>query len=785
VGPRKKPAVTIGAPLRRKEDPPMLTGRAAYVADVSLPDMLHATVVRSPHAHAAIRGIDAEAAGALRGVVLVAAAADIGEMAPIPIRLGANPALAAFLQRPLARGRVRYAGEPVALVVAQDRYVAEDAADLVAVHYDALPTLADAGQAAAQDAPVLHDGAAGNTASLIEVHVGDAAGALETAEVRVRGRFSIQRHTGVPMETRGLVASLDPDTAMLTVWGPTKVPHFNRRVLSALLGHPIERIRFIEPAVGGGFGIRGEFYPEDFLVPWAAMRLRRPIKWIEDRREHFLAANHSRQQTHDVEIGATRGGRLVALVDRVIVDMGAYLRTHGTTVPELTAAMLPGPYRIPHYRCEVACVLTNKTPTGTYRAPGRYEATFVRERAMDLLADALGLDPAELRRRNLIAPADMPYKVGTRGLGESTVYDTGDYASALEAALRAGDYHGVRAQQTALRARGRYVGVGLACVLEKAGLGPWETARVDIEPSGRTVVYTGLASLGQGVETVLAQICAEELHLALDDITIVHGDTAAIADGVGSFASRGTAVGGTAVLLASRRLKAKLYDLGARLLEVSRPDLVLERKRISVRGVPARGLTFGALAAAAERLDTAASPEGGRGLSAFERYEAPQMTYPYGTHLAVVEVDPETGVVAVLRYAIAYDVGRAVNPMLVEGQLMGGLAQGVGGALLEELAYDGAGQMLATTLMDYVLPGPVEMPRAVSIAVLEETPTPLNPLGIKGAGEGGIVGAGGAIANAVADALRPWGAGVTALPLTPSRVRALVGGARSDRPLDD
>jgi aerobic carbon-monoxide dehydrogenase large subunit len=760
----------------------MLTGRAAYVGDVSLPGMLHATVVRSPHAHAAILGIEAEGAAARPGVILVAAAADIADVAPIPIRLGPNPALAPFLQRPLARNRVRYAGEPVALVVAQDRYLAEDAAEYVAVHYDPLPPIADAGQAAVAGAVVLHDAVAGNTAAVIEVHVGDAAAALETAEVRVRGRFSIQRHTGVPMETRGLVAAFERDTGMLTVWGPTKVPHFNRRVLSALLSLPIDRIRFIEPAVGGGFGIRGEFYPEDFLIPWAAMRLSRPIKWIEDRREHFLAANHSRQQTHDVEVGATRDGRLVALVDRVSVDMGAYLRTHGTTVPELTAAMLPGPYRVPHYRCEVACVLTNKTPTGTYRAPGRYEATFVRERAMDLLADSLGLDPVEIRRRNLIAPADMPYTVGTRGLGESTVYDAGDYASALDAALRAGDYRAVRAEQAALRGRGRYVGVGLACVLEKAGLGPWETARVEIQPSGHTVVYTGLASLGQGVETVLAQICADELHLTPDDITVVHGDTAVIPDGVGAFASRGTTVGGTAVLLASRRLKAKLYDLAAGLLEVSRTDLVFERQRVSVRGAPARGLTFRDLAAAAGRRDPAASPNAGKCLAAFERYEAPRMTYPYGTHLAVVEVDPDTGVVTVLRYAIAYDVGKAVNPMLVEGQLVGGLAQGLGGALLEELAYDGAGQLLATTLMDYVLPGPVEMPGALSVAVLEETPTPLNPLGIKGAGEGGIAGVGGAIANAVADALRPWGAGVTALPLTPSRVRSLIAGAGNQQP---
>jgi carbon-monoxide dehydrogenase large subunit len=764
--------VLIGARVKRKEDPRMLTGRAAYVADLAFPGMLHAAVVRSPHAHAAILGVDAGRARALPGVALVVAAADVGHVPPIPIRLGPDPALTPFLQRPLAVERVRYAGEPVALVVAENRYLAEDAADLVQVYYAPLAPLPGAEAALAAGAPVLHDRAATNAAATFEAVVGDPDRALAEAPLRIRERFAVQRHTGVPMETRGVIASLDPAAGMLTVWGPTKVPHFNRRVLAELLGRPVERIRFIEPGVGGGFGIRGEFYPEDFLIPWAAARLGRPVKWIEDRREHLLAANHSREQTHDFELGATRDGRLVAVVDRVTVDMGAYLRTHGISVPGLTAAMLPGPYRIPNYRCAVACVLTTKTPTGTYRAPGRFEATFVRERAMDMLARAAGLDPVEVRRRNLIAPAAMPYAVGTRGLGESTVYDTGDYASALDAALRAGAYRGLRTQQAAARARGRFLGIGLACVLEKAGLGPWEAARVEIQPSGRTVVYTGLAALGQGTETVLAQICADTLGLALDDVDVVHGDTAAVPEGIGSFASRGTAVGGSAVLLASRAVRHRLLDAAARRLEVSPRDLVLERHRVVVRGAPARGIAVADLAAAA----------GPGGLSAAERFEAPRMTYPYGTHLAAVEVDPETGVVTPLRYAIAYDVGRAVNPMLVEGQLAGGLAQGLGGALHEELAYDAAGQLLSATLMDYVLPGPVEMPAALSIAVLEETPTPLNPLGAKGAGEGGTAGAGAAIANAVADALRPLGVEIRALPLSPSRVRELIAAQQGKTP---
>ena len=768
--------MTIGASVRRKEDPRLLRGQGRYVGDIGLPRMLHAVVVRSPHAHAAIDGLDLGRARALRGVMLVAAAADLGQVSPIPVRLGPRPSLLPFLQRPLANDRVRYVGEPVAVVVAGDRYVAEDAADLVVASYTPLPVVAGSTEALAANSTILHAPAASNLAEHLETTVGDPERALATAQVKIRRRLRIQRHTGIPMETRGLVASYDRGTGLLTVWGPTKVPHFNRQVLSDLLGVPVHRIHFIEPDVGGGFGIRGEFYPEDFLVPWAAMRLGRPVAWIEDRREHMVAANHSREQTHEIEVGATRDGRLLAMVDRVTVDMGAYLRTHGVTVPELTAAMLPGPYRIPNYRCEISCALTNKTPTGTYRSPGRYEATFVRERMMDMLADELGLDPVEIRRRNLISTEQIPYDVGTTALGHATVYDTGAYASPLDAALKAVDYPRLRADLATQRGRGVAVGVGIACVVEKAGTGPWEMARVEVDASGHVVAYSGVASLGQGVETVFAQICAEVLNVSVDDVTVVHGDTALVPYGGGAFASRGTVVGGNAVLLAARTLRDKLLDRAAGLLEVSRDDLVLEGRRVAVRGVPARALTFRDLADAS--TPTRALPLGVEpGLSATEFFQAAAMTYPYGTHVAIVRVDVDTGEVRILRYAVVYDVGRAVNPMLVEGQLVGGLAQGIGGALLEELAYDSSGQLLSTTFLDYLLPTSMEMPDALSVAVLEETPTPLNPLGVKGVGEGGTVGVGAAVANAVADALRPWGTEVLALPLTPDRVRALVSGA--------
>lgn len=763
----------VGASVKRKEDPRLLTGAGQYVDDVRLPGMLHAVIVRSPHGHARIRGIDATAARALPGVELVITAADLGDVKPIPVRLGPKPSLVPFLQFPLARDRVRYVGEPVALIVATSRYVAEDAADLLTVDYEGAPAVTTVEQALSSETPALHDHTSSNLAERLETIVGDPNRALAGAEIRLRRRFTIQRHTAVPMETRGLVASYDAGAGLLTVWGPTKVVHFNRRVLADLLSVPVERIRLIETDVGGGFGVRGEFYPEDYLIPWASMRLGQTVKWTEDRREHLVATNHSRQQVHDIEVGATRDGCLLALIDRVTVDMGAYMRTHGVTVPELTGAMLPGPYTIPHYRCEVSCVVTNKTPTGTYRAPGRFEANFVRERIMDLLAQAVGKAPAEIRRLNFIPPEAMPFSVGTAALAQAITYDVGDYASTLDAALRAIDYDEHRRRQTEARAQGRHIGIGLACFVEKAGPGPWEEARVEVDGDGRVTAYSGAASLGQGLETVLAQICAEELSLSIDDVTVVHGDTAVVPEGIGAWGSRATVVGGSAVLFAAREVKDRMLERAARRLEASRDDLVVGNGRVWVRGAPGRTMTFKGLAANGGSTATPAAVAEAA-LSATHRYHASKMTYPYGAHAAVVEVDPDTGRIDILDYAIAYDVGKAVNPMLVEGQMVGGLGQGVGGALLEELTYSDDGQLLSATFMDYLLPTSMEMPRRVAVRILEETPTPLNPLGAKGAGEGGTAGAGAAIANAVADALRPLGVEITDLPLSPDRILALI-----------
>jgi aerobic carbon-monoxide dehydrogenase large subunit len=762
----------IGQPIKRKEDFRLLTGRGKYAADIRLPGLLHAAMLRSPHPHARIAAIRAGAARALPGVAAVITADDLGAVGRIPVRLGQRAGVGpnACLQPPLATGLVRYVGEPIAFVVADSRYLAEDAAELIEIDWEPLPVVADVRRATEPGAPVLHPAAGGNIIERLSARAGNVENGFAAAERRLVERFAVQRHTGVPMETRGLTAAHEPGTGMLTLWGVAKVPHFNRRVLADLLGHPEHLIHFIELEVGGGFGVRGEFYPEDFVVPWTAVRLGRPVQWVEDRREHLMAANHSRQQDHEVEIGVRRDGTIVALRDRFTVDLGAYIRTHGVVVPELTIALLPGPYRISSYECEALCVMTNKTPTGTYRGPGRYEGTFVRERLIDRVAAALELDPADVRRRNFIDASEMPYEVGGATLGQKTVYDCGDYRSAFEQALAAADYKAARAEQARARGEGRYLGIGFGCVLEKAGLGPWEYARVEVDGTGRVVVYSGVAAVGQGIETTLAQVVADQLQMSADDVTVVHGDSARVPFGIGGFASRGAAVALPAALEAARKVRDKIFLIAAGLLEAHADDLVLEAGAVHVRGLPERAVTLRQLARAAVPGPPGMEP----GLQAAHFFEAPRMTYPYGTHVAIVEVDPGTGRVLLRKYVVTYDVGRAINPMIVGGQIAGGLAQGLGGAIFEELVYDDQGQPLATTFMDYLVPTAMDMPEGTIVKILEETPTPLNPLGVKGVGEGGSSGAGAAIANAVADALAPLGIAITELPLSPDRIAGLV-----------
>lgn len=723
----------IGTSPLRKEDWPLLRGEGTFIADFKRPGMVHALVVRSPFAHARFTRIDGSAALQATGVIDLITAADLPDRGrPIPTRMFKDEGANRFLQKPLADGEVRYSGEPVAVLIAESRYLAEDAAELLDIDYEPLD--------------VVLDPDAGTVAGRLVVERGDVEAAFAQADEVVKEEFRIQRHAATPLETRGLLAEFDASSKSLTVWGAAKIPHVNRRILAQLLGWDESSIRLVELHVGGGFGARGEFYPEDFLIPFAAVKVGRPVAWIEDREESLRAMNHSRDQVHRVELALRRDGTFLGLKDTFVNDTGAYVRTHGMTVPGLSISMLPGPYAWPAYRGEYRSVLTNKTPCGTYRSPGRFEVNFVRERLIDIAANRLGLDKVEIRRRNLIH--DFPHDTGTLFDEHPVVYDSGDYALLLDKALAAFDYEGLKRW----RAKGAHRGLGVAFFVEKAGPAECEYARIELASSGDATVFTGTASLGQGVETILAQVCATHLGLPFDRITVVHGDTAAIPEGMGSFGSRAAMMGGAAVMGAATKLRRQVLEAAAAQLEAAPDDLVLTAEGVSVRGAPSRNVP----------LPT---------LSVEDRFVCELLGFPYGIHLAAVEVDPATGAVRVHRYAVAYDIGRCINPMIVRGQISGGFAQGLGGTLLEEFAFDSNGQPLAASFMDYLLPTSEDVPD-VELLITEDAPSPLNPLGVKGAGEGGTAAVGGAIANAVADAL---GVEVTRLPLSPQRVAELAG----------
>lgn len=759
----------VGRSLRRKEDLPLLTGASEFIDDLNRPGALRACVLRSPHAHARIVSIDTEAARSDPRVVDVITAADLPpETAAIPMRMYPRPGMERLLQPVLADGVVRYVGQPVAVVVADSSYASEDALGLIEVRYEPLELVLDAAEAIRDGAPLLHPEAGSNIAAEWTVASGDVEAAFASADVIVEEQLACQRHGAVPMEPRGLCAELDAATGRLTVWGVAKVVHINRRILSQLLRWDEERIRFVELDVGGGFGGRGEFYPEDFLIPFCAIKLGRPVAWTEDRAENLQALNHSREQRHTIAVAARADGTLLALRDSFLFNTGAYVRTHGAVVPSLTAALLPGPYRWEAFQCTVRQVVTNKTPAGTYRSPGRYEANFVRERILDITARRLGLDPLDLRRRNLIPTAAMPYALGTEADGHPLTLDSGDFALLLDKALERFDHAGMQKWRRRKPTPRHRRGLGAAMFVEKSGIARWEYARVGISPDGQTRVLVGSASVGQGVETVLAQICADALGVSYDSIDVGHGDTDEVPRGMGAFGSRATSLGGAAVMQAASALRERLLQRAAEVLEASAGDLEIERDAVVVRGSPTASVPLRTLL------------EGSSWLEEEAVFDSEHMSFPYGLHLVALEVDLETGGVRIDRYAIAYDVGRAINPQLVEGQVVGGAAQGVGGALFEELAYDESGQLASGSFMDYLLPTATEVPH-VEVLITEDAPTPLTPLGAKGAGEGGTAAAGAAIANAVSDAL---GAEANVLPLAPSRVLELAraGGRRRTKP---
>ncbi|MCC6888501.1 MAG: xanthine dehydrogenase family protein molybdopterin-binding subunit [Hyphomicrobiales bacterium] len=762
----KQPAAGVGAAVPRIEDTPLVRGEGLFAGDVAFPRQLHMRVVRSPRAHARIRSVDISAAGTAPGVAAAWHGEDLADLPPIDFRDDRVEKLVPHRQPLLARGRVRYVGEPVAVVFADDPYRAEDAAEQVILDLEPLTPVVSA-----DDEPVVIDGLS-TEPMVIEKGYGDPAAAFHAAAAIVEIDVAIGRHSAVPLETRGAIARYDAARDLLELHGAAKVPHRNREQLARILSRSLNSIHLFEGHVGGGFGVRGELYPEDVLVCLAALRLRRPVKWIEDRHEHFMAANHSRQQRHRLRAAVDETGRILGIVDDFVHDQGAYVRTHGARVVDLTAGMLPGPYHVPAYRAAGHYRLTNKTPAATYRSPGRYESTFARERLMDAIAQRLGMDRIAVRRRNLIAASEMPFERPLTALGDEVVYDSGDYPGLLDKALAAMNWPDLQSQLARRRGNGELVGAGLAIFVEKSGLGPTDGVHISVDPSGAVEVVTGGSSLGQGFETAMAQICAGTLGVDYRGIRVVHGQTNRIEHGIGAHATRATVMTGSATHIAAQKVRALALETAAQLLQTPVDALAIVDGRVVRSDAPAGpSITLGEIArrrAPGSKLLDGGSP----GLSAEGWHHTEHMAYPYGVHIAVVKVDSDTGGLAVERYLIAYDVGRAVNPMLVEGQLVGGLAQGLGGAISEEFVYDSDGAPTATTFADYLMLTAHEIP-PVRILLTEDAPSPLNPLGLKGAGEGGVNAVGAAIASAIDDAIGQPGA-ITRLPVTPARLRALI-----------
>jgi carbon-monoxide dehydrogenase large subunit len=762
----------VGRPIRRREDPRLLAGQGAYVGDMALPGMAHAAVLRSPHAHARIRGIDAAEASRAPGVLLVGTAADLGPAArPLPL-LNPAPGLRPRMPTALAVDTVRYVGEPVAVVVAADRYAAEDALELIRVEYEELPAVADAARALEPGAPRVHDNLDSNLAARTVQTIGDVGPGFRAADLVVRERLAISRGGGGMLETRGVLAAWDARARRLQVWSSTQAPHLIRRVLTQMLALPDHAVRVAVPEVGGGFGAKLVCYPEDVLIPWLALRLRRPVKWLEDRREDLLSTVQEREQYHEVEVAVRRDGTVLALRNRFVCDAGAYV-PWGLVVPTLTATTL-GPYKFPAYQVEALVAYTHRVPVSVIRGAGRPQATFLFERAMDRVAEAVGLDPAEVRRRNFIQPHEFPYRLGLIYRdGTEMTYDNGDYPAALDRALIMAGYETFRGRQRAARDRGRWIGIGISCQVEGTGLGPFESATVRVDALGKVHVATGACPQGQGHETTLAQVVADELGIPPDDVAVTTGDTDAVGFGIGTFASRTGAVASGAVVGACRLVREKAVAAAAHLLEAARDDLVWDRGRALVRGAPSRAVTLGEAAGFLAGIPgRALPPDVEAGLQATHHFRPASLTYSNAAAVAVVEVDVETGAVRIERIFVVHDCGRLINPMVVEGQIQGGVAHGVSNTLFEEVPYDAAGQPLAATFMDYLIPTAAEVP-PLEIAHME-TPSPLNPAGVKGAGEGGAIVAPAAIAAAIEDALRPLGVRITSLPLPPERLRRLI-----------
>ena len=774
----------VGRSLRRREDAELLTGRGQFIADLTRPGMLHAGFLRSPHPHALIRSIDVGRALALRGVHAVLTAADFP--ADLPPQPTSHPLIG---QRDtpyyaLPRDRVRYVGEPVAMVLADSLAIVEDAREEVDVDYEVLPSVGDTMAAVDTDAARLYDDWPDNVAASFETQMGDVEAAFAQADVLVAERFRIGRLFGCPIEGRGVLAEWDDARGELTVWDPTQCLHIARDFLARVLRIPEPRIRVLVPKIGGAFGAKFHFYPEEVAVPLAARLTGRPVRWVEERSESFLATVHAREQVIEATMAAREDGTITGVKADIVGDMGAVLHTVSWGPVWLTGVMMTNVYAIPNARVRVRAVVTNKTPLGSYRGWGQPQANFVVERLVDRVAADVGVDPPEVRRKNFIPPDRFPYT------GLHHVFDSGRYADCLDRALDLADHSGWRASQAEAREAGRYIGIGVSFYVENTALGPsriinaggaeqggYDIGHVRIETSGEISVYTGLCDMGQGITNALAQVCADQFGIDPDQVTVITGDTHVVPyTGYGTGASRSIAVGGAALMKACGTVREKVLAIAAHKLEVEREDLEMRGGHIEVKGAPDRFVTMADVGRAAY-LRAVDLPEGmDPGLEAIEVFDPPQMAWPYGTNVAVVEVDVETGAVSFLDYAYVHDCGTVVNPMIVEGQIHGGVAQGIGQALFEELRYDADGRPQFGSLMDYLVPSAAEIPDLRLDHLV--TPSPIIPGGTKGAGEAGAIGSPAAVVSAIEDALRPFGVRITETPVTPEKIVRLIREAR-------
>jgi carbon-monoxide dehydrogenase large subunit len=760
---RRATNALIGSPIERLEDPRFLTGRGQYTDDLHDDKMLHAVILRSAVAHGRIRSIDVTAARKKPGVHAVITAADIGEVPTIPLRHDPLPTARRYVQPIIAVDKVRFVGEAMAIVVADSIALGEDALEAIEVDIESLAAVVER-DAARRGETLLFEETDGNCAGTIVATRGDDIEVVfKNAPYGRREFFSVQRHGAVPMEPRVLIADWDDTKQRVTVSGACKVPYTNRRALAAMMNLPEMSVRQLEYDVGGGFGARGEFYPEDYLIPFAAKVVGRPVKWVEDRRENLMTLSHARDAACDLEIACTRDGTILALRGEAFADIGAYMRTNGATASRNISQIMSGPYRIPHVRMDVSLIVTNKTPSGTYRGPGRFEADFCRERLFDLVAADLGIDPVEFRRRNLIAESEMPYQLATvQVLNIKAECDSGNYHTTLDRCLAEFKWPEREKLQGKL-IDDRYHGIAIGCYLEGGGTGPKENAKLVIEPEGSIAVYVGSSSVGQGVETVFSQIAADALEVPMERIRQVYkGSTDYLAEGFGSFSSRSIVMGGNAIVNAANSLRDQIRVAAAERLKCAINEIGFDR-----------GMAVGPNRAAIDLKEFS-------GLSADGSHASNKRTYSYGAHAAYVSVDPRTGQVELIDYVAVEDVGRIVNPLTLHGQCVGAVVQGLGGALLEHFIYDENGQFLTGSLADYLLPTASDFPNIRAVA-LEEKPSPINPMGFKGAGEGGIIPVGGVVANAVAAALGSLGVKLYELPLSPPRVWQLIQAARLAR----